>query len=82
MTFWVRGVYREIVVPARIVWTSSREEVTGWERLMTITFEGLAGKTRLTLRPGPFKTVAERHGAVRGWTESLERLAVHLPAAG
>jgi uncharacterized protein YndB with AHSA1/START domain len=75
---WVRGVYREIVVPARIVWTSRREEEPGSEKLMTITFEDEGGKTRVTVRQAPFLTVADRDGAVRGWTESLERLAIHV----
>jgi uncharacterized protein YndB with AHSA1/START domain len=76
--FWVRGVFREIVVPDRIVWIASREDKPGWERLMTTTFEDEGGKTRLTVRQGPFKTVAERDGAVIGWSESLERLAIHV----
>ena len=78
--YWVRGIYREIVVPEQIVWTARLEEdsAADAELLMTITFEDLAGKTRLTVHQAPFKTVAERNDAVRGWTESLERLAVQV----
>jgi uncharacterized protein YndB with AHSA1/START domain len=75
---WVRGVYREIVVPERIVWTSLREEEPGSDKLMTIVFEDEGKKTRVTVRQAPFKSVADRDDAVRGWTTSLERLAEHL----
>jgi uncharacterized protein YndB with AHSA1/START domain len=75
---WVRGVYREIVVPERIVWTSSRDDDPGWEKIVTITFEDERGQTRVTVRQAPFRIVEERDGAVRGWTESLERLADYV----
>src|SRR5271154_968197 len=48
-----RGVYREIVEPERVAFTFAWEEADGRlgnETLITVTFEDLGGKTRLTLR--------------------------------
>src|ERR1700736_5498843 len=47
--FWVRGVYREVVEPERIVFTGASEAEPGSETVMTITFAEHAGGTRLTM---------------------------------
>jgi uncharacterized protein YndB with AHSA1/START domain len=76
---WQQGVYREIVEPERLVFSYAFEDETGkpgHETLVTVTFTDLGGKTRLTLHHAVFETVAVCDDHVRGWTESLDRLAV------
>jgi hypothetical protein len=46
--------------------------------LVTVTFEDLGGKTRLTLRHAGIPAGSDRQGAEQGWSESLEKLAVSL----
>jgi uncharacterized protein YndB with AHSA1/START domain len=63
--FWSKGVFREIVAPARLVMTDSFADKEGktvpashygmsgdWplEMLITVTFEAYEGKTKLTLK--------------------------------
>ena len=94
--FWGRGVYREIVVPERLVLAMSFADAEGnvvpaayyglgsdWplERLMTVTFEELAGVTRVTVRdegvpPGP-----DGDGTRQGWVEMMDGLAEYLAEA-
>ena len=75
------GVYREIVVPERLVmthgWTDG-EGRRGPETVLTVSFEDLGGKTRLTLHQGVFSCEPERDGHLGGWTESLAKLATWL----
>jgi uncharacterized protein YndB with AHSA1/START domain len=78
-----RGVYREVVVPERLVFTYASEDAEGNpgpETLVTVTFADLNGKTRLTLRQAPFETVAARDSHRGGWTGCLERFAEYLAA--
>src|SRR5438270_13766683 len=47
-----RGIYREIVAPQQLVFTYAWEDASGdlgHEMLVTVTFEDVGGKTRLTL---------------------------------
>jgi len=94
--FWGRGVFREIVVPERLVLAMSFADAEGnvvpatyyglspdWplESLMTVTFEELAGATRVAVRdegvpPGP-----DADGARQGWAEMLDGLAAYLAKA-
>jgi uncharacterized protein YndB with AHSA1/START domain len=91
-----RGVFREVVVPERIVVTDSFADTEGnvvppthygmgpdWpvETLMTVTFEEDGGATRVTVRYAGVPPGADRDGSVRGWSESLDRLAEHLAKA-
>ncbi len=93
---WGRGVFREIVVPERLVLAMSFADAGGnvvpatyyglgpdWplESLMTVTFEELAGATRVAVRhegvpPGP-----DGDGARQGWAEILDGLAEYLAKA-
>ncbi len=78
---WLRGVYREIVEPERLVFTYAWEDEhgrPGHETLVTVTFEDLHGKTRLTLRHALFESVTARDAHHSGWSSSLERLAEYL----
>jgi uncharacterized protein YndB with AHSA1/START domain len=93
---WGRGVYREIVVPERIVLAMSFADADGnvvpatyyglspdWplETLLTVTFEEEAGKTRVTLRYEGVPPGADRDESRQGWSESLERLGEYLAKA-
>lgn len=81
---WSQGVYREVVEPERLVfagyWTDAEGNPKGPESIITVTFEDLGGKTRLTLRQEVFESVTAREAHRGGWTSSLERLAEYLAA--
>jgi uncharacterized protein YndB with AHSA1/START domain len=73
-----RGVYREIVAPARIVFTFAWIDANGMpgrETLISVTFEAEGEKTRLTLRQSGFDSIVWRDDHVVGWTSCLERFA-------
>jgi uncharacterized protein YndB with AHSA1/START domain len=79
---WLQGVYREVVEPERLVFTwrfaTENWQPTSPETIVTMTFEDLGGKTRLTLRHGVFESVSACDLHREGWTDSVERLAEHL----
>ena len=94
--FWGRSVFREIVVPERIVFAMSFAEAEGnvvpathygmspeWplETLLTVAFEEEAGKTRVTLRYEGVPPGADRDGTRQGWSESLESLGEYVAKA-
>jgi uncharacterized protein YndB with AHSA1/START domain len=57
------------------------EEVDGSigpETLVTVTFEQLGAKTRLTLHHTGFESIASRDAHEGGWTSCLERFAEYL----
>lgn len=87
------GVYREIVEPEPIVYTDAFADAEGNpvppahygmtsrhppETLVTVTCAEHEGKTKLTLRHSILKSVEEREGTQRRWTEMLDRLAEDL----
>jgi uncharacterized protein YndB with AHSA1/START domain len=78
--YWMRGIYREIVAPERIVFTFSWEEEgeRGRENLVTVTFAEQGGKTRMTFRQAFFESVSERDSHNAGWTSCFDRLAQYL----
>jgi uncharacterized protein YndB with AHSA1/START domain len=81
---WVRGVFREVVEPARLTFTWAHENENGelgHETLVTVTFADLGEKTKLTLRQELFESVTARDEHQAGWTSSLERLAEYLATA-
>jgi uncharacterized protein YndB with AHSA1/START domain len=76
-----RGIYREIVAPERMVFTYVNENADGSlgpETLVTVTFEQLGAKTRLTLHHTGFESMASRDAHEGGWTSCLERFAEYL----
>jgi uncharacterized protein YndB with AHSA1/START domain len=79
---WSQGVYREIVEPERLVfagyWADAEGKPKGRESTVTVTFEDLSGKTRLTLRQRVFESLTARDAHRGGWTSSFERLAEYL----
>jgi uncharacterized protein YndB with AHSA1/START domain len=85
-----KGVYREIVPPERLVYTLSFSDAAGnfvepadvgadpeWPRetVVTVTFDDLGGKTKLTLHQTVLESIAKRTGAHPSWIEMLDRLA-------
>jgi uncharacterized protein YndB with AHSA1/START domain len=89
---WSTGTYREIVPMDRIVTTDSFADENGHivpsshydmeglplEMLVTVTFEDVGGKTRMTLRHEGFPAGEHREGATEGWSESLDKLETAL----
>ena len=78
--YWMRGIYREIVKPERIVFTFSWEEdgERGRENLITVTFAEQGDKTRMTFRQAFFDSIEQRDSHHEGWSECLDRLAQFL----
>ncbi|HEX4602894.1 MAG TPA: SRPBCC domain-containing protein [Candidatus Angelobacter sp.] len=93
--YWNIGVYLEIVEPLRLVYTDHFADEKGnivpashyglpgdWppETFVTVTFEDIDGKTRMTLRHAgiPAGVMSEMTGA--GWNGSLDKLAASLKA--
>jgi uncharacterized protein YndB with AHSA1/START domain len=81
------GVYREIVEPERLVFSSAALDDKGnalFEVLTTVTFAENGGKTKLTMRASVTKTSREAalylQGMEQGWTQSLDRLAKQVAA--
>lgn len=91
--YWSTGEYREIVPIERVVCTDHFSDERGniipastyglgedWpdELVVTVTFEDVGGKTKLTLRHAgiPAGNMKEMTGA--GWNESLDKLAESL----
>ncbi|MES3019646.1 MAG: SRPBCC domain-containing protein [Bacteroidota bacterium] len=86
---WCTGTYREVIYPERIVHTMSVSDENGnlisaeeagmdpeWpeETTLTITFEELDGKTKLTLHQTVSETLAKRTGAYPSWLIMFDRL--------
>jgi uncharacterized protein YndB with AHSA1/START domain len=94
--FWVTGVFREVVVPEKLVFTDSFADAQGnvvpaaryglgsdWppERLITVTFEENARSTGVTLRHTGLPPGANYELTARGWTDGLDSLAEYLAEA-
>jgi uncharacterized protein YndB with AHSA1/START domain len=90
---WCKGVYREVVEPKRIVQTLVITNEHGdsveaadvgmdpdWpaETILTVTFDDLGGKTKVTLHQTVSETLAKRTGAHPSWIDMLDRLAEDL----
>jgi uncharacterized protein YndB with AHSA1/START domain len=74
--FHLRGEFREIEAPRRLVYTFEWEEPDpdDQETVVTLTFARAGERTRLVLDQGPFKTEARHELHRAGWTETLDRL--------
>jgi uncharacterized protein YndB with AHSA1/START domain len=78
---WQQGAYLEVVEPERLVFSYAFEDAAGTpghETRVTVTFAEDNGKTRLTVHHAAFEAVAVRDDHVRGWGETLDRLAAEL----
>ena len=92
--FWNTGVYREIVPMKRIVYTDSFADERGnvvpasyyempgddWplEMTVTLTFEDLGGKTKMTLKHVGLPAGEMKQMTGVGWNESFDKLADSL----
>ncbi len=78
----MQGVYREVTPPARLVmagsWADANGNLTRPETTLTLLFEDVGGKTRLTLYQSVFESVTARDMHNEGWTSSLDCLAEYL----
>ena len=83
-----RIVYDEIAKPERLVYShGGGDDVEPVQFQVTVTFEDLGGKTRLTMRAlfpsaAERNRVAEQYGAIEGAKQHLDRLAAHLATMG
>ena len=79
---WSQGVYREVVPPERLAmtfgWGDANGNRTRPETTLTLLFEDVGGKTRLTLHNAVFESVTARDMHNEGWTSSLDCLAEYL----
>lgn len=81
-----RGVYREVVTPARLVFTWAFELMPDKEALVTETLEERGGRTTLTSTT-LFQSVEDRDGylatgASEGASQTMDRLAEAIRALG
>ena len=92
--YWNKGVYKEIIVPERIVSVmqfsdpdgntvpaSYHFNTTDFPSEMTdvVTFEVLGqNKTKLTLCRNHSEEIANKYGEIQGWNQSLDRFAASL----
>ena len=86
----VRGTYREVVPPERLVFTWGWEDtgadraaggpppLTGPETVVTLTFRAMGKQTEMTLRHEGFATEQSRDSHNVGWTGSFDKLAEAL----
>lgn len=75
------GVYREIVVPERLVFTQiweAPEGEAGGATLVTVTFNDYGATTEVTVRQTGFQTDELRDDHADGWTTSLDALSTFL----
>lgn len=77
----MHGVYREIVVPERLVFTHIWEEghdSPNHETLITIKLAESAGKTTLTFHKAILKDLTAHASQTTGWNQCLDRLGVYM----
>lgn len=79
----VRGTYREVEPPSRLVFTWAWEEdaethPAGHETLVTLTLRALGNRTELTLRHERFDSEKSRDSHNHGWNACFDKLAQYL----
>jgi uncharacterized protein YndB with AHSA1/START domain len=90
---WIKGIYDEIIIPERIVLTQGFSNEAGnlvddspagkdpeWPNvtILTVTFEDMGGKTKLTIHQNAPEDVAKRTGAYQSWLQMLDNLAAEV----
>jgi uncharacterized protein YndB with AHSA1/START domain len=78
--FYLRGEFREVDAPNRLVYTFVWEDPTpdDQETVVTLSFGDVERDAALVLDHGPFATEERRALHEAGWTDSLERLEASL----
>lgn len=61
-------------------WADAAGNPISPQTIVTVTFEDLAGKTKLALHQVIFESVTARDSHREGWTGSFDRLAEYLAA--
>jgi uncharacterized protein YndB with AHSA1/START domain len=80
----LRGVYREIIPPERLVFTHfwvDEHGTPGPETLVTVMLAEHAGRTEMTFHQGIFASVGAREGHEQGWVSCFGRLGELLDGA-
>ncbi len=76
------GIYREVVPPARIIWTAEFLKGPVDQISTEVTFEEHEKKTTITVRQTfavlTPETEPHTRGAKQGWTATLNQLAGHV----
>lgn len=83
--YWVRGEFREVQAPSRLVIICSADDDKGVERLheiIDVTFTETLGRTTVALNAiarGPSdEAAAMLKGMDKGWAQTVDRLGAHL----
>jgi uncharacterized protein YndB with AHSA1/START domain len=83
--YWVRGTYREVVAPERLVIACTAHDEEGIARLeevINVSFADDGGKTKLVLSAtarGASAIAAKfLSGMEEGWAQTIDRLGAHL----
>lgn len=91
--FWSTGVYQEVIAPERIVYTDSFADEQGnavpasyygmgedipFTMQVTVTFEDIAGETKMTLRHEGIPAGEMSEMTAQGWNGSFDKLAESL----
>ena len=82
--YTMAGVYREIVHNRRIVFSHAWLDENGepkHETLITVRFEDLDGRTRLSFHQAEFESESARDSHEDGWQGVLQSLQEHLDEA-
>jgi uncharacterized protein YndB with AHSA1/START domain len=84
---WQGGVYREIVEPARLVftfkWDESHEDGPPADTLVTVVLTELdGGRTRMDFTHAGLKSEQSLTGHRHGWNSTIDRLEAWLAADG
>jgi uncharacterized protein YndB with AHSA1/START domain len=79
----LRGTYREIVRPRRLVytwrWTSGVPDPH--ESVVTVEFEDLGGRTRVVVVHGELDDESPTDPYESGWQSGLDKLAIYVAAS-
>ena len=83
--YWVRGEFREVAAPSRLVIACTADDDQGVERLqelIDVTFTESGGSTTVALKAvarGPSdEAAAMLKGMDKGWAQTVDRLGIHL----